>query len=161
MKESQAEQIYNTYLNKAVYPLTGKKTTYLSQILGAGHKLLGVKFKGVYPSDKIPKLNDLAPYAILNLDKSSESGSHWIAIAKLPQSFNRSSGKTTNESIIYDSFGRDYKRIIPDIEYSGNGTIKNTDRDSEQKILQTDCGARCLAWLLVVENYGPSVALKI
>ena len=56
-------------MNKKVYPLIGDKTTYLSELLRIGKKLFGVKFKGVFPSDKIPKLNDLSPYAILNLDK--------------------------------------------------------------------------------------------
>jgi hypothetical protein len=153
----QAEKIYCNYLKKVIYPLTGKKSTYLSDLLGIGRKLFKVKFKGVFPSDKIPKLNDLSPYCILNLDKSSQSGSHWIALAKLPHLY--PSGNS--DTIIYDSFGRDYKRIIPNIQYSGNGTIKNTDRDKEQKPLQTDCGARCLAWLLVFDNYGSAAAQKI
>ena len=67
-KEKTANKLYNVYL-KHIYQLIGDKTTYLNQIQGAGKKLLGVKFKGVFPSDKIPKLNDLAPYCILNLDK--------------------------------------------------------------------------------------------
>tara|TARA_R110000822_G_scaffold56916_10_gene143557 strand:- start:76 stop:534 length:459 start_codon:yes stop_codon:yes gene_type:complete len=152
MKELKAEEIYNTYLKK-VYILIGDQTTYLSQLLGVGKKLLKVKFKGVYPSDKIPRLNDLSPYCILNLDKSSQSGSHWVALAKLPY--------PSTDSMIYDSFGRDYKRILPNVIYSGNGKIKNTDRDVEQKILQTDCGARCLAWLMIFDKHGPNVAKMI
>jgi hypothetical protein len=148
----KAEQLYNHYLKKIVYPLIGDKTTYLNQLLGAAKKLLGVKFKGVYPSDKIPKLHDLSPYCILNLDRSTESGSHWIALAKFPNS---------NDSMIYDSFGRDYKRIIPNLQLSGNGRIINTQLDSEQKIMETDCGARCIAWLLVFDKHGPDVAAMI
>ena len=74
-KEKDAELLYNKIL-KDVERLTGDKTTYLEQLNGVGKKLLGVKFKGVFPSDKIPKLNDLSPYCILNLDKYTESGSH-------------------------------------------------------------------------------------
>ena len=150
-KEKQAEQIYKSYLTKLIYPLVGDKTTYLGQLNGAGRKLLKVKFKGVYPSDKIPKLNDLAPYCILNLDKSTESGSHWIALAKIDD----------KNSMIYDSFGRGYKQIIPNISLSGNGRINNTDNDSEQKLIETDCGARCLAFLMVFDNYGPDIAKLI
>jgi hypothetical protein len=150
-KEKQAEEVYKHYLHK-VYDLIGDKTTYLGQLEGAGKKLLKVKFKGVYPSDKIPKLNDLAPYCILNLDKSTEAGSHWIALAKIPNS---------PRSVIYDSFGRDYKSIIPDLNYSGNGRIINTDRDAEQKVLETDCGARCIAWLCVFDKFGADIAKLI
>ena len=150
-KELKAELIYKKYL-KDIYNLIGDRTTYLNQILGAGRKLFGVKFKGVFPSDKIPKLNDLSPYCILNLDKSSESGSHWVALSKIPN---------TNDSILYDSFGRNYKKIIPALNYSGNGRIINSDFDAEQKILETDCGARCLAFLMVIDNYGVNVAKLI
>lgn len=149
-KEKEAEKVYNYYLNKKIYPLIGNKTTYLTELLGAGKKLFGVKFKGVYPSDKIPKLNDLSPYCILNLDSSKEKGSHWIALAK-----------SNNETLVYDSFGRDYKKIIPNLNYSGNGRLKNTDRDAEQKIFSTDCGARCIGWLMVVDKHGKDMAMRI
>ena len=149
-KEKQAEKVYNYYLNKKVYPLIGDKTTYLTELEGAGKKLFKVKFKGVFPSDKIPKLNDLSPYCILNLDSSKEKGSHWIALAKLG-----------SDTLVYDSFGRDYKKIIPNLSYTGNGRIKNTDRDSEQNVLQTDCGARCIAFLMVFDKHGKEIALKV
>lgn len=152
MKNSkEAEKLYNFYLHKKIYPLIGDKTTYLTELEGAGKKLFGAKFKGVFPSDKIPKLNDLSKYCILNLDTSKEKGSHWIALAR----------NSDEESIVYDSFGRDYKRIIPNLNYSGNGRIKNTEKDAEQKILQTDCGARCLAFLMVFDKHGQDMALKI
>ena len=150
--EKTALQAYQTNLTKYVYPLVGDKTTYLTQLEGAGKKLLGVKFKGVYPSDKVPKINDLSPYCILNLDKSDESGSHWIALAKIPEE---------NSCMVYDSFGRHYKRIIPILSQSGNGKIKNTELDAEQKIQQTDCGARCISWLMVFDKMGPTYAKMI
>ena len=152
-KEKEAEKVYNYYLTKKVYPLIGDKTTYLTELLGAGKKLFGVKFKGVYPSDKIPMLNDLTPYCILNLDSSKESGSHWVALAKCEY--------PSKDSIIYDSFGRDYKKIIPNLQYTNNGRIKNTDKDSEQEMMETDCGARCIAWLMVVNKHGAELALKV
>lgn len=149
-KEAEAEKLYNHYLTKKVYPLIGNKTTYLTELEGVGKKLFKVKFKGVYPSDKIPKLNDLSPYCILNLDSSKERGSHWISLAK-----------SGDDTYVYDSFGRDYKKIIPNLNHSGNGRIKNTDRDAEQKILQTDCGARCLGFLMVFDKHGKDIAKLI
>ena len=148
-KEKDAEILYKKIL-KDVEGLTGDKTTYLQQLNGVGKKILGVKFKGVFPSDKIPKLHDLTPYCILNLDKSTEPGSHWVALAK--------HGK---DSILYDSFGRDNKQIIPALRYSGNGSIIDTDRDAEQKIKETNCGARCLAWLKFFDEYGAKNSMLI
>lgn len=143
-------KVYNKLLKRVVEPLTGDKTTYLKELNGVGKKLLRVRFKGVFPADKIPRLNDLSPYAILNLDKSTEPGSHWVALAK--------HGK---DSVLYDSFGRHHTKIIPSLRYSGNGRIVNTDADAEQKVLETNCGARCLAWLLLVDKYGMRNALLV
>ena len=81
-REKYCNLIYTTILKDIITPIAGNNTTYLSELLEIGKKLLGDKFKGVYPSDKIPKLNELSPYAILNLDTSRGKGSHWVAIAK-------------------------------------------------------------------------------
>lgn len=148
--EKSCNLIYNKLLKDIVKPISGDQTTYLTELMTIGKKFLGVKFKGVYPSDKIPKLNDLSPYAILNLDTSKESGSHWVAIAK-----------HGNITYLYDSFGRRDTQIIPNLQYSGNGRIQNTDRDVEQKINEMDCGARCIAWLIFFENWGVKCAILI
>ena len=101
MKEKQAEMIYNQILTKQIYPLTGVNSTFMNDLDKVGRKLFGVKFKGVFPSDKIPKLND------------------------------------------------------------GNGLLVDTDNDAEQKISQTDCGARSLAFLVVFDKYGSDIAKLI
>lgn len=149
MNETEAHKKYNHIL-KNVKKLVGGKTTYLGQLDRTAKSIFGNKFHGVYASDKIPILDNKSPYCILNLDKSYESGSHWVALARI--------GKN---SIIYDSFGRCYTQIIPELEYSGNGRIHNTDQDVEQPIRATDCGARCLAWLIFLDRYGAENALKI
>lgn len=149
-KERVAEAKYNRILHKIVIPLVGNKTTFQNQLHRAGKKLLGVKFKGVYPSDKIPRLNDLAPYCILNLDKSNEPGSHWIALAKY-----------RDGCIVYDSFARKASRIIPQLNFSGNGKAYSDTKDSEQDITETNCGARSLAFLAFIETHGEKDALLI
>ena len=146
-----AELEYNKIL-KDITDAMGDKSTFLSELNGVGRKLLGVKFHGVYPSDKIPRLNDLSPYCILNLDKSNEPGSHWVALAKL---------EDKNASVIYDSFGRDHMKIIPNLQYSGNGRIIQPEDDSEQHVLQMDCGQRCCSFLLFLDRYGIKNALYI
>jgi hypothetical protein len=151
MNEEEIEKIYNRILKrieKNVIRHNG--TTLMSELNKIGREVMGIKFKGVFPSDKIPKLNELRPYCILNLDKSSESGSHWIAIVK-----------DKNEIICYDSFGRKAKKIIPSLFYSGNGKVINTDLDKEQHILETNCGQRCLSFLIFYDRYGKEKSLMI
>ena len=144
-KEIEIELIYNKIL-KDIELLVGDGVTYLNDLEKIGHKLFGVKFKGVYPSNYIPKLTDLSPYAILNLDTSKQSGSHWIAIAKK---------KNKNDTLVFDSFGRNGKSIIKSLYYSGNGRIINSDlKDSEQTVNEDNCGAQSLAFLVVVEKFG-------
>ena len=142
--EEYANLIYNTILKDVVEPLIGNKTTYMNDLENLGKKMLGQKFIGVYPSDKIPTLKN-NEYAILNLDKSNESGSHWVAIAK--------KGKTH----FYDSFGRK-DNIIKSLKNSGNGKIINTDNDAEQKTKELNCGARCISWLLLFDKWGSKYA---
>ena len=148
-KERYCNMIYNIVLSY-LKNIVGNKTTYSDDLLLISKKLLGDKFSGVYSSDEIPKLQT-DTYAILNLDTSSESGSHWIAIYK----------DKSNETYVYDSFGRSNKKIIPSLSKSGNGIIKDTDRDAEQKINQIDCGARSLAWILFCHIWGIECAKLI
>lgn len=148
--ELRAHQLYEEILKNIVYKKVGNKTTFMDKLNTYCKKLFGIKYRGTYPSDKIPKLNDLSKYCILNLDKSDEPGSHWVALAK--------HGK---DAYFYDSFGRTYNAIIPNLEFSGNGRIINTDDDAEQEVKETDCGARCIAWLLVFDKYGPKTAMLV
>ena len=138
------EKVYHKNLKIVQDQYTkNNRVTYLDQLDKIGKKLFGTKFHGVYSSDKIPKLNMVKRYCILNLDRSDQSGSHWVALAKLQD------GKT----IFYDSFGRCHTKIIPTLNLSGNGRIVNSEKDREQKIKEENCGQRCLAFLAVVDKY--------
>ena len=150
--EAKALKLYNKKLKEIEKNNTGNKTTYLSKLNKEGKKLLGKKFHGVYPSDKIPKLTNLKCYCILNVDNSNEAGSHWLSLAK---------NKKNNSTMFYDSFGRNDTEIIPNLKYSGNGKIINTDDDTEQEIIEENCGARCLAWLCLYDEYGEDTAILI
>lgn len=147
--ERKAEKIYNNVTNKISKMLGHNGTTFDQELHRMGKKLFGVKFKGVFTSDKIPKLNELSPYAIVNLDRSGEPGSHWVAIAK-----------KNNEMVIFDSFGRT-KEILPMAYYSGNGRLIYPDNDPNQRVLETNCGQKSLSWLYVYDTYGWNVARHI
>ena len=149
MNEKECMKKYNTIL-KQIEKYTGNSTTYSDNLNAVGKKLLGVKFKEVYPSDKIPKLNDKSPYCIVNVDNSKEAGSHWMSLVK-----------SGNNCILYDSFGRRNTMIIPSLRFSGNGKIIDTDQDKEQKIKEENCGSRSLAFLVFYDKYGEKNALKI
>lgn len=150
--EKQIMELYNKYLITTAHPLVGDKITYLSTLNKAGNKLFGVKYKGTFPSDMIPLLNDISPYCIVNLDNSKMPGSHWVAVAKI---------KGKNKSIVYDSFGRRSKKILPPLHGAKNGTIIDADLDAEQTADIEDCGARCLAFLYIFDKHGPDNARLI
>ena len=152
MNEKISMRHYNHILNDIVEPLLGKQSTLASDLERIGKKMLGVKFKGVYASDKIPNLNNLSCYCIVNVDKSDMPGSHWMSIAKDTE------GKG---AILYDSFGRKNSKIIPSLQFSGNGRIIDCDRDSEQKISEDNCGARSIAWLIMYDTFGRDASLLI
>lgn len=147
--ELKAENFYKQVIRE-MNKFLGNDTTFSNDLDKVGLKFLGSKFKGVFPSDKIPRLNDLKKYAILNLDKSTQPGSHWIGVA-----FHN------GNTIVYDSFGRKTRKIIPSLFHSGNGRIIMTDNDAEQRIKQNNCGQRVLAWLITFDKLGAKMALLI
>ena len=75
---------------KRVYDEIGHKgTTTSTELRRAAKKLLGKQFAGVFARDKVPSTLNGYPlwgrcqgqYAIVNLDASHGSGTHWFAIA--------------------------------------------------------------------------------
>jgi hypothetical protein len=150
--EKIALRHYNHILHNVVEPLLGKESTLSTDLERVGKKLLGAKFKGVYASDKIPKLNDLACYCIVNVDRSNEPGSHWMSIAKDTEG---------DGAILYDSFGRKNTKIIPSLRFTGNGRIIDTDKDAEQKKSEDNCGSRSMAWIILYDTFGRDAAMLI
>ena len=150
MLEKDIEKLYNDAMKQVVYPLVGRDATYDIHLNKAGIKLFGAKFRGVFASDKIPKLNDIVPYAILNVDKSNQPGSHWVSVAK-----------HKDKLYFYDSFGRRASELMPSIIKSKNGTVIDSDLDKEQTEQEENCGARSLAWLFIFHTYGPEAAKQI
>jgi len=147
--EKKAHSDYNKILVEVKKHL-GNKTTYGHTLQHEAIRNLGYRFKGVFASDKIPKLNKLRSFAILNLDNSNQPGSHWIAIALHKK-----------DLIVYDSFGRNHIDIIPNLKQEFRGRVKNTDLDPEQKKSEYNCGQRSLAWLIFFQKYGAEKAMLI
>ncbi len=109
-------------------------------------KRFGRKYHGTYGADQLPNLK---PYesAIVNLDRSDQPGSHWIALY-------RGMGKKV---YVYDSFGRLAGTLIPALK----GNVVDADQDAEQDVNESNCGSRCVAWLTVCYMVGVRHALSI
>ena len=112
----------------------GKDTTTGGRELHKmGKELFGELFQGVFASDdKRPRRKKDCCY-IINTKPRHSGGEHWMAVGP--------NGTT------YDSFGR---------EKYGDFT-----GDAEQKIEQTDCGQRSLAWLCTCYDLGMEYAKLI
>ena len=132
-----AEAQYERWLRFAVREL-GDEVTNGQQLQAFCSQLFKKKFAGVFPSDQIPKLKP-GTCAIANVDKSGEPGTHWVALT---------------HGLFYDSFGRTHTSLI------GHAMLKqiDTDLDREQGYSQDNCGARCVAFLIVAMVYGDKVA---
>lgn len=143
------ESEYDSILQKEIIPLVGDTTTTNHQLLKAAKQLFGGnKFHGVYASNTIP-VNTIKQnqYFIVNLDKSHQPGSHWLAAIKLQKNF-----------IVYDSFGRPTSTILQ----SNLKNVLDTEYDAEQDpIHEKNCGARCLAFLKIHHMYGTKACLLI
>lgn len=136
------ESEYLRYL-KGIERQMGSGETHSDQLNRKGKALFGAQFRGVFPADRIPVL-PFPSMCIINLDTSTQPGSHWVACVKTSR----------RKAIYYDSFGRNINRILPNAKKSGNGLVKSTDRDREQKVKEANCGQRCLASLKVFQKYG-------
>ena len=144
MKEKQVEKKYNEILS-VVSKAIGNQTTYGTTLTKTGKKLFGDKYVGTFASNEIPKLKN-GDYCIVNLDKSYQSGSHWVAVVC-----------QNNKNYVYDSFGRKTEKILPDFDRPK----KDADYDPEQSVIQYDCGSRCIAWIWFADRYGVQNALKL
>lgn len=92
--------------------------------------------------DEIPAdFNARRPFGIINLDDSDEDGSHWIAVAF----------QAPGHLLVYDSFGNLHRTPRELIQKYGKSTVTNPD--AEQKLYEDNCGARCMAWLLMAELF--------
>ena len=124
------------------------KTTTTSELNSIGKELFGNKYLGTFAQDQLPSKIYEAPskYAIINVDTTGLPGTHWVAIAGLPNS---------KKIMVFDSFGRASKTLLPLLR---QGSVIDTDSDAEQKQIQLSCGQFSMAWLYFFEKYGPKNA---
>ena len=130
---------------KQVEKILGNSTTDNIQLNSICADLFKNKWLGCCSIDTIKNGDG---FQIINLDISTGPGTHWIA-----------SAKDKDGTVIYDSFG-DLNNLneSPFIQIFHP---KFTEQDKEQKPNESNCGQRCVAWLLVYNLCGRDKALTI
>tara|TARA_R110000744_G_scaffold206441_1_gene325020 strand:- start:48 stop:518 length:471 start_codon:yes stop_codon:yes gene_type:complete len=141
----------NSEILKMVESIIGNSTTTNFDLNNIGKKLFSDRYLGTFASDKFPKISrkNNPKYCILNLDKTGMPGSHWVSCVIL-----------SDKVLIYDSFGRKSKKILPET-FKKNTKIIDTEYDSEQDIMELNCGARCIAALVIFDEYGTKSFLEL
>jgi len=146
MNERIVMKIYNEYY-QMLKPKIGTNTTFQSELLRIGKQLFKSKFRGVFPKDRIPSSLRNNHMYIINLDNSTEAGSHWCSVYAYK-----------NNIYLYDSFGRSNTNILPELKKTyKNKKIIDCQRDKEQKKSQNDCGLRSMVTLVMFSQYNPEV----
>ena len=144
--EKEIETINKKLLKFICKEMKNNSTTYNIELYQFAKLLFGNQFVSVCPLDKI---SNRVGYSIVNLDKTGQPGSHWIAMIKKPN----------NKVIIYDSLGTlNELNTIKEIQILKPRFI---DSDQEQHIKETNCGQRCIAFLCIYHMLGEKNALKL
>lgn len=145
----EAEAIFNENL-KTAHKYLGKGVTTDTQLNKVGKSLFGNDFIGTFPCDEIPNnLSKKTQYMIINNKPRKHGGEHWVACCNI-----------SDVVYVFDSFGRSTESLIPSL-FIGRGIIIDTDYDKDQRYDQKDCGARCIAWIKLFDEYGVDNALLI
>ena len=98
----------------------------------------GDRFKGVFAADTHPK--DMSDgFYIINTDKFAMPGTHWTAVAGVPP-----------DICFYDSFDRKSTTLFPEVVLPATGNSPNV----RQRIKESNCGERCVAFLTCVAEFG-------
>jgi len=144
---------YHNKLKNEIIKEWGKKALDDQQVSEIGKNLLGSKYKGTFPIDKVPFTNT-SKYFIINVDKSGMPGSHWVAIYQ----------DTKRTFYIYDSFARTSKKLLKylyDKAKLKGFKIIDTNKKADQFGKTQICGPISLSWLKCVEQFGIETARKI
>lgn len=146
------KQKYNWFLRTVAIPAVSNTVTDEDQLRMAGAHMFGSKFHGVFMRNEIPKtFGATRPYGIINLDPSTKPGSHWIAVAAQPHPL---------PFLVYDSLGKLNETPRELTQLYGKQVKTLLSQKREQGLRETNCGARCLAWLLLMECF-PHDARKL
>lgn len=150
-KTNEGFQLYLKYFKKVKRKYGIKGSTYNTDLDKIGKKLIGKSYIGTFAQNTIPINLPNKSYFITNLDfHNTDTERHWVAFYYDKGTY-----------YCYDSYGRKSKKILAHFFKKIKGKIVDSDNDAEQRITAVSCGARCIAWLMVVKKLGVKKALKI
>jgi len=144
---------YHNKLKNEIIKQWGKHALSDIEVTEIGKNLLGSKYKGTFPQDKVPFTNTSKNF-IINVDKSGMPGSHWIGVFQ----------DTKKNMYIYDSFARTSKKLLKylyDKAKLKGFKIIDTNKKADQFGKTQICGPISVAWLSTVEKYGIKTARHI
>lgn len=149
-EEKRAHKLYEKIL-KMVRSVLGSDITRGHELLNVGKKLVGSNI-GVFSRDEVVgEILDHGEYFyIVNTDISQAPGTHWMLLYQ------------KNDNLyFYDSFGRKWNKMIPELKML-NMNIKNFDTtDREQLKDEEDCGARVISISLLIKLFDIQTALLV
>jgi len=94
-------------------------------------------YHGVFPIDKLPILHSLPAALVINLDDSTEPGSHWVAIYI----------ETKSSCEYFDSYGREPEEKLRTYMNKYASKIKFNKKCIQQPLTAT-CGQFCIYYLI-------------
>ena len=95
-------------------------------------------FIGVFPIDSLPQVRHKKPLKlIVNLDPSTQPGSHWVAI------YRRANG----QAYYFDTFGRSPPPLIREWLAQNSWDWKHFDRQIQGANDSVSCGYICMTFL--------------
>ncbi len=127
--------------------MLGKGVTSDAQLDHVGKKLIGKCYLGTFPVDVKPIYYPACKdkYFIINVDGKNSPGSHWLAVFFSHE---------LNTYLIYDSFARKSRRLIPRFISTIGYKYIDVNKKSDQRVSQDNCGQRSLAMLAFIKKYG-------
>jgi len=130
----------------------GNDAMYDSETTKVGKREIGDEFIGTFSVDNVP-LKKHTFYAIVNVDKQSEPGSHWVAVYKQDKKL-----------YIYDSFSRGSKKLLSHLYNQAkqlNLTVIDVNKKADQKGASQVCGPISLAWIIMTKKSGINISKKL
>ena len=142
MSKYQILKEYETNLMN-IMNLLGSGITDNIQLDKLGSLLFGKQYLGTFSSDQFPKYIKNEKCFILNNKASKQKGEHFIAFFK-----------KDNKLYGYDSFNRRVKSLS---KYWWNKHIVNANKDRDQSYEESNCGSRCMSFLISFSKWGTQV----
>lgn len=111
-------------------------TTQITSVLKSDQAISQI-YNSVCPIDKLPHLHTLPAALVINLDDSTQPGSHWVTVYI----------DTNNKGEYFDSYGREPNETLKNYMHKYTTNIKHNKKCIQQPLTAT-CGQLCIYYLV-------------